>query len=157
MKDSEPQRCPHSMRTHDNVEQVREAMLCSPHRSTRRQALTWFKGQLRSANSARRFTLPSLQNPSCPGNWWTGQGKPTWVLESILRLGEKQSQHSKLITGVQCGPLPNVRLCEKQNCQWTAKNPCELQLPCIVRKSQCSVLFLLTHHINNVSNKNVKF
>jgi hypothetical protein len=39
VKDSKPEGCPRSLRTPDNAERVREAMLRSLHRSARRQAL----------------------------------------------------------------------------------------------------------------------
>jgi hypothetical protein len=67
---------------------------------------TWFKGQQHSVNSAQRSALPSLQNPSRPGTYWTGQSEPNSVLQSVLGLCEKQSQHCELTTNVSWGPFP---------------------------------------------------
>jgi septum formation topological specificity factor MinE len=91
----------------DSADQVREAMLQSPCRSARQQAVT-----LALLHSSIQRILHEYLHYN-PYKLQVAQelSEPTSALQSILRL-EQQSQHFECITDIRRGSLPHVRLCE---------------------------------------------
>jgi hypothetical protein len=77
VKGCKPQGRPRSAHTPDNVKGVRDAILRSRSMSAERHALA---RRLKDGNVPRILNKDLVQDPSCSGNYRTGQGEPTLVL-----------------------------------------------------------------------------